>query len=104
MEVLMTKLKALCDESRLMIIGLLAGRELCACDFAENLDLTQPTISHHLKVLVESGLVISEKRGKWCFYRIDDAELKGLLENLNRLGSTRREDIKLCKTNCDGHR
>lgn len=104
MEKFMVKLKALCDESRLNIIRLLAGRELCACDFAENLDLTQPTISHHLKVLVESGLVTCDRRGKWCFYRINDKELKSFMEDLERLTGTRNENIKLCKTDCDGRR
>ena len=50
------------------------------CDLVENLDLTQPTISHHLKVLVESGL-ISCRKGKWCFYRVNDAQLKGFLRS-----------------------
>jgi ArsR family transcriptional regulator len=104
MENLIEKLKALCDESRLKIIALLAGRELCACDFVENLDLTQPTISHHLKVLVESGLISCQKRGKWCFYRVNYTQLKDFLEELSHLASLRKEDIKLCKSDCDSQR
>jgi len=104
MEELIVKLKALCDESRLSIIGLLADRELCACDFVENLDLTQPTISHHLKVLVESGLVICDRRGKWCFYKNNDKEIKSFMEDLERLAGTRKENIKLCNTDCNGRR
>jgi len=100
----MNRLKALCDESRLNILRLLAGRELCACDFVENLNLTQPTVSHHLKVLVESGLVICEKRGKWSFYSINHTEIRSFLESLDHLAVTRQENIKLCKTDCDGHR
>jgi ArsR family transcriptional regulator len=104
MENLIVKLKALCDENRLKMIAILAGRELCACDLVENLDLTQPTISHHLKVLVESGLISCQKRGKWCFYRVNDAQLKSFLEELSRLAGTRKEDIKLCKSDCNGQR
>ncbi len=104
MKELMIKLKALCDESRLKIIRLLADRELCACDFVENLDLTQPTISHHLNVLVESGLISCERRGKWCFYKINHFELKGFLESIDRLATTRREGIRFCKSDCDSLR
>ncbi len=100
----MEKLKALCDENRLKILKMLADRELCACDFIENLDLTQPTVSHHLKVLVESGIIDCEKRGKWSFYKTNCTELKKFINELDRLSSVRQEDIKLCKTDCDGHR
>lgn len=66
-------LKALGDETRLEIVGLLAaaGQPLCACDIEAHFDLSQPTISHHLKVLRKAGWLRSERRGTWIFYAID---------------------------------
>ncbi|MDI6705738.1 MAG: metalloregulator ArsR/SmtB family transcription factor [Bacillota bacterium] len=100
----MAKLKAICDESRIRILKLLAQRELCACDFIENLDLSQPTVSHHLKVLVDSNLIICEKRGKWCFYRINYSEFQELIREINILTGTRAENVKLCSKDCEGRR
>ncbi len=62
--------KALSDENRIKILQMLSNGELCACDIQDQFQLTQPTISHHMKVLMQSGLVESEKRGKWMFYFI----------------------------------
>ncbi len=65
-------LKALADPVRLRLLSLIAshpGGEACVCDLTEAFDLTQPTISHHLKVLHEAGLVEREKRGVWVYYR-----------------------------------
>jgi len=100
----MSKLKALCDENRIKILKLLARRELCACDFKENIGLTQPTISHHLSVLVENGLITSEKRGKWCFYKINYTEMNNIIKDLDKLINTKCDNIKFCSTNCDGNR
>ncbi len=64
-------LAALADPSRLEIMRELAGQaEVCACDFTSCCDVSQPTISHHLKVLRDAGAVVSERRGNWVFYRI----------------------------------
>ena len=65
-------LKALADPVRLRLMSLVAshpGGEACVCDLAGAFDLSQPTISHHLKVLHESGLLDREKRGVWVYYR-----------------------------------
>jgi len=65
-------LKALADPVRLRLMSLVAshpGGEACVCDLADAFDLSQPTISHHLKVLHESGLLDREKRGVWVYYR-----------------------------------
>ena len=74
--------KALGDETRLEMMGLLAaaGAELCACDIESHFDLSQPTISHHLKILREAGLVTGERRGTWVYYSIDKATLARLAE------------------------
>lgn len=62
--------KALADETRLEMVGLLAahGRELCVCDIEAHFDVSQPTVSHHLRVLREAGIVSSERRGSWVYY------------------------------------
>ena len=65
-------LKALADPVRLRLMSLVAshpGGEACVCDLTDAFDLSQPTISHHLKVLHEAGLLDREKRGVWVYYR-----------------------------------
>lgn len=64
-------LGALADPTRMEILRELAGApEVCACDFTSCCDVSQPTVSHHLKVLRDAGAVTSERRGNWVFYRI----------------------------------
>lgn len=65
--------KALSDPVRLRLLSLIAshaGGEACVCDLTDAFDLTGPTISHHLKVLRESGLITGERRGTWVYYRV----------------------------------
>ena len=63
--------QALADPTRLAIVRELAGAaEVCACDFSTCCDVRQPTVSHHLKVLREAGVVESERRGTWIYYRL----------------------------------
>jgi ArsR family transcriptional regulator len=65
------RFKALADPTRVAIVNRLAGAsELCVCDLTDAFSLGQPTISHHLKVLREAGLVDVARRGKWAYYRI----------------------------------
>jgi ArsR family transcriptional regulator len=74
-------LKALADPVRLRLLSLVAsheGNEACVCDLNDAFDLSQPTISHHLKVLHESGLLDREKRGVWVYYRASTEALSGL--------------------------
>ncbi len=61
-------LKALADANRLHILELLGSGEQCACVLLGNLDLSQPTLSHHMKILCDAGLVTSRKAGKWIYY------------------------------------
>lgn len=78
-------LKALADPARLQIVAMLRGAapgELCACDFPDALGLAQPTISHHLKVLVEAGLVTRRTEGTWAHFRLVDSRLGELAEAL----------------------
>jgi ArsR family transcriptional regulator, arsenate/arsenite/antimonite-responsive transcriptional repressor len=72
--------KALGDPVRLRLLSLIAsaGSEVCVCDLNDAFDLTQPTISHHLKVLREAGLVSSERRGTWVYYQLHPPALTQL--------------------------
>jgi ArsR family transcriptional regulator, arsenate/arsenite/antimonite-responsive transcriptional repressor len=68
---LAARFKALADPTRVAIVNLLAGaRELCVCVLVEQLGLSQPTISHHLRILREAGLVNVERRGTWAYYSL----------------------------------
>ena len=74
-------LKALADPVRLRLLSLVAsheGGEACICDLNEAFELSQPTISHHMKVLHEAGLVDRDKRGVWVYYRIRPQALASL--------------------------
>ncbi len=74
-------LKALADPVRLRLMSLVAshpGGEACVCDLNDAFDLTQPTISHHLKVLHEAGLLERDKRGVWVYYRASTEALASL--------------------------
>lgn len=67
------KLKALADPTRLRVLSHVAAQgceAVCACDLTDVLDISQPTISHHLKKLVEAGLLSREQRGKWAHYTV----------------------------------
>src|SRR4051812_45486468 len=78
---LATALKALADPARLRLLSLIAGSstgEVCACDLVAPLGRSQPTVSHHLKVLREAGLIEGEKRGTWVWYRPVPAALDDL--------------------------
>ena len=62
--------KAFCDENRLMILEMLQSGEKCACVLLEKLNIVQSTLSHHMKILVESGIVSARNEGKWTYYSI----------------------------------
>jgi ArsR family transcriptional regulator len=62
--------KAFCDENRLMILEMLQNGEKCACVLLEKLEIAQSTLSHHMKILVDSGIVSARKEGKWTYYSV----------------------------------
>jgi len=73
--------RALADSTRLRILGLLSVREMCVCEVMVALDLTQPTASHHLRILENVALVTDRKEGKWVFYALHDpAQIANLLK------------------------
>ncbi len=69
--------KALSDPNRLKIVEMLSNGEKCGCKLLEAFNITQPTLSHHMKILEESGLVKGKKQGKWTHYSLCCETLKG---------------------------
>mgnify|MGYP000612254800 CR=1 FL=1 len=67
--------KALSDETRLRIVDMLSCSELSACDILQSFTLSQSTLSYHMKILIDSGIVESKKDGKWMHYRINKTGL-----------------------------
>jgi ArsR family transcriptional regulator, arsenate/arsenite/antimonite-responsive transcriptional repressor len=77
--------KAVADPGRLRLLSFIAGQpgaEACVCHLVEPLGLSQPTVSHHLKVLTEAGLLARERRGTWMFYRLVPARVEELRQAL----------------------
>lgn len=87
--------KALSDETRLRIIDLLSCDELCACDILEKFEITQPTLSYHMKILSESGLVNVRRDGAWMRYTLNAGAIQSLKDYLDRI-TTDKEDCA-CK-------
>jgi ArsR family transcriptional regulator len=78
-------LKVLADPTRLRLLSLIQSQpsgEACVCHLTAPLELTQPTISHHLRVLLDAGLVKREQRGSWAYFRVVPGQLKALRELL----------------------
>lgn len=77
--------KAFCDENRIKILELLLDGEKCACRLLEALAITQPTLSHHMKILVDSGIVSGRKEGKWMHYSLSDEGIRNAQSYLSFL-------------------
>jgi ArsR family transcriptional regulator len=77
--------KALCDETRLMVLSLLQSGEKCACVLLEKVNVSQPTLSHHMKILVDSGIVVARKEGKWTHYSISESGSQKAVKLLRKL-------------------
>jgi ArsR family transcriptional regulator len=89
--------KAFCDENRLMILELLRSGEKCACVLLEKLDISQSTLSYHMKILCDSGVVDSRQEGKWTYYRISEAGSRYALSLLKELTT---EDMSCEDASC----
>lgn len=68
--------RALGDPNRMSITQVLSGKELCACNLLEQFHITQPTLSHHMKILCDCGLVRARKDGKWMHYSLNNEKLE----------------------------
>lgn len=77
--------KAFCDETRLAVLEMLQSGEKCACILLEQVNVGQSTLSHHMKILIESGIVSARKDGKWTYYSISDEGAKAAKQLLTAL-------------------
>lgn len=81
--------KALGDSNRLQIVQMLSDGEKCGCKLLEAFDITQPTLSHHMKILCECGLVNDRKEGKWHHYSLNCDTLQGFKKFIEALSCIR---------------
>lgn len=87
--------KVLSDSNRLQIIDMLSCGEMCVCKILEKFNITQPTLSHHLKVLSDSGIVTSRKEANWMYYKLNDKKMKEITEFLQFISNDKEDCI--CK-------
>lgn len=86
-------LKALSDPKRLRIVDMLSCGELCACHILEAFDITQPTLSHDMKILTSAGLVIARQEGKWMHYSLNKENTEHLCAQLREILSEKSHCI-----------
>lgn len=84
--------KALGDSTRLEIVKMLSDGEKCACKLLERFEITQPTLSHHMKILCDCGLVVGRKEGKWTYYSISGEVFSSVQKFVS--------ELKCCKEGC----
>lgn len=77
--------KVLSDSNRLQILNMLSVEEICACKILEQFNITQPTLSHHMKVLVNSGLAIARKDGNWMYYKLNYSKINEIKKIINEI-------------------
>jgi len=88
--------KALCDPKRLSILEQLRSGEKCACVLQEPMDLTQSGLSYHMKILCDSGIVVSRQEGKWTHYRLSDAGRDKAVKLLLKIATPDTEQASGC--------
>ena len=88
--------KALCDENRVQILRILQNGERCACHLLEEMHLSQPTLSHHMKILCDSGLVSGRKEGKWMHYSISAEGVKVAVACLKEITAVNGDENPCC--------
>ena len=93
--------KALCDPKRLSILEQLRSGEKCACVLQEPMDLTQSGLSYHMKILCDSGIVVSRQEGKWTHYRLSDAGRDKAVKLLLKIATPDTEQASGCSS-CEG--
>jgi ArsR family transcriptional regulator len=89
-------LKALADETRLSIVGLLGDGPLCACRILDRFEITQPTLSYHMKILTESGLVKGVRTGAWMWYSLDAKRLGEFQKSMASLSAAGKPGAARC--------
>ena len=93
--------KAFCDENRLQILELLRSGEKCACVLLENLHISQSTLSHHMQILCDSGVVEARREGKWTHYSISETGSRRAAQLLVELLSPTGGLSCACGTDCE---
>ncbi len=88
--------KGLCDPNRLTILELLCSGEKCACRLLEELKIGQPTLSHHMKILCDSGMVKIRREGKWSHYSLDLEGIEFAKEIFDNLTTLKSSNTKSC--------
>ena len=88
-----TLFKAFADETRLKIVHLLSGGEMCACQLLDNFNITQPTLSYHMRILCDSGIVNGRRNGAWMYYSNNDAVIENIAEFLSEIKSNKDKCI-----------
>jgi len=94
-------LKAFADINRLLIIEMLSCGDICACKILEKLNITQPTLSHHMKILCDCGLVSGRKEGKWTHYTLNKSVVDDFLQFLSAI--TTISDNCICNEEMDNN-
>lgn len=94
-------IKALSDPKRLQIIDILSCGERCACDILEHFDFTQPTLSHHMKNLIEANIVNTRKDGLWSYYSLNLLQCNKVLLFLMNLITDTEDCVCKSKSNCE---
>ena len=92
--------KALGDPNRLRIVKMLSGCEKCACVILEAFDITQPTLSHHMKILCDCGLVNVRKDGKWSYYSLNCEKLWDFQRFIGNLDCEIKDSCAAGKCEC----
>ena len=92
--------KAFCDENRVKILQMLQSGEKCACKLLEEMNITQPTLSHHMKILCDSGIVEGRKEGKWTYYSISKAGVETARQCFDELTATAHSGNDPCSEEC----
>lgn len=90
--------KAFCDENRVRILQLLDSGEKCACHLLEEMKITQPTLSHHMKILCDSGIVVGRKEGKWMHYSISEEGVAYATDFLQQLVKKEGREVSSCES------
>lgn len=100
LDLLLARLKAIADETRLRILSLLAGGERCVCELQDELDAGQSLLSHHLKALKDAGLVTDRRSGRWVHYTLNREALHEI-ENFVRTTRTAEQPVRLTAPCCE---
>ena len=90
-------LKAMADPNRMKIIDLLSNGDLCACEVLQHFDFTQPTLSHHMKVLENAGIVSVSKKKQWHYYGLNDEAVEGFMLFMTQLFSSEGKEYSCQK-------